>query len=555
MSPIDPGKVACTTFREALALWQKQESSNLLLVMGAFGAGKTTGLTDFSAQDGCSAAVISFEQMLAEGILHGAPTMPNTRTVIVDNFDAINDLSGRQIDPPDLRAVASLARTHRVVLATRRSLGLRSDELLAQVSSEQRLSNIGFKDPVLVNLIPWKLKDLRDFSVQQDPTGTDALALTIKYLEAVNESDAEGLCRPMLILMLMRLASRPNGLSGRPTLASIYREFCSVALASDYDMSRSRISGLVKEEILSELAYDIFAGISQSDSTGTPSMSLPIERVSERVLEVLMRSDAFRKHKGIDSYSWTEDFIGTNHVLSPISATGFSSFANVHYGFVHQSFYEYFVGHSLCRRISNGKTLGLEIERLSMATVDSLAMAFVRELGGADLRNAVRSIVARPRLTSADRLVLLFLLEDEADFSSILESMPPEYLDELEKLGSSVKSFLLKKMVWYQLVISGRLDASAYVQELRKQEDQQALQAEVRLHSSETGAVNQLLLRLRNPALARARLITIYRLGQLGDERCVDALEWIAAGSDSPSISAAVASAIAEIRERLKERK
>lgn len=548
---LSPGSVVDKTFLDALMAWHSDTSSNLLVVMGTFGAGKTTGLQEFSAARGVESEIVSFEHLSSnERTFAQEQIVLQSPIIIIDNFDAINDLSGRQVDPPDLRAISSLASTHRVVLATRRSPSIRGDELLAQVSSEQRLSIIGFRNPVMVNLLPWSLADLESFALKQDTKGTNPLALVTAYLGELHPADAEGLCRPLLIRMLMRLASRPEGLSSRISLSLIYKEYCSAALANDYDNGRSRIPGVSKEDILSELAYDIFAGLSPRFDMPTDSLSLPLERVSERVLEVMMRSPAFRQQKSYDYYDWTEDFVSTNHIFSKLPAARLPVFSDGHYGFVHQTYYEYFVGLALCKRMSSGKTLGLEIERLSMATVDSLAVAFVKELGGKELRDAVRDIISRPRLSSADRLVLLYLLEDEPDFASLVESAPPEYLDELHTLEKTVKSFLLKKMIRYQLVIAGKYDATTYVSEVRQYEDESALQAEIRLHSAETHVVQQLLQRLKNPALARARPITIYRLGQLGGDETIRALEWVVAGSDSQVVSQAAKDAMNRIRER-----
>jgi hypothetical protein len=184
-----------------------------------------------------------------------------------------------------------------------------------------------------------------------------------------------------------------------------------------------------------------------------------------------------------------------------------------------------------------------------MATVDSLAFAFAKKLGASELRDAIRQIVLRPRLTVADRLILLYFLEDEADFAALLDSAPTGYLDELSQLEGSVESFFLKKMIRYQLVVVGRYDAAAYVGEVKQHEDERGLEAEARLHGAERGVTQQLLARLRNPALERARLITIYRLGQLGDASAIEPLDWVGAAAGGP-VAQAARQAIAEIRTR-----
>lgn len=533
----------------ALAEWFRDDSSNLLIVMGGFGTGKTTGLTAFTATEGMDAAYLNFDE-LSSTAKHseGSRPIPATRVVIFDNFDAINTLAGTQVEPPDLREVSYLAKTHRVILATRRSPLQRGDELLGQAQSEERFSQIGFRNPTIVQLLPWELRELRDHVNALKPT-QETLEAVVSYLASVDPHDGERLRTPLLIKMLARLAPKLQGLNDRPTLASIYRAYSSVALAADYDLRRSQIPSSVKSEILADLAYDIFSGVVRSDGEQVSALSLPIERVSERVLESLMRMPAFRQRTGFDSYGWTEDFLSTNHMFEMGEPLRLADFSESQFGFVHQSFYEYFVSVALCRKISSGRMFGLDIEKLSMATVDSLAFAFAKELGGNQLRDGIREIVLRPRLAVADRLILFYFLEDETDFADILLAAPGEYYDDLRRSEMAVTSFFLKKMIRYQLVIAGQYDAKQYVAEVRQHEDLGALQAEERLHSAETGATQQLLARLRNPALEKARLITIYRLGQLGDRSAVEPLEWVATAAGG-AVAEAARDAIKEIRQR-----
>src|SRR5581483_5933538 len=332
----------------------------------------------------------------------------------------------------------------------------------------------------------------------------------------------------------------------------IYEEYCSIALAADYDGARSRIPGNVKLDILADLAYDIFSGIESDDGMTGPPLTLPVARVSERVLEALERTLLYRQRKGVDRYEWTDDFLATNHIMLRVPPVRLATFTDPLFGFVHESFYEYFVGIALCKRIASGPKwpLGLEISKLT--AVDSLVFAFAKEAGGMQLREAIRGIVLRPHLRIADRLVLFYFLEDEADFSALLGAAPPEYMDELLQYEPAVTNFFVKKMIRYQLVVAGRYDAARYVDDVRHYEDDLALRAEARLLSSEREATKQLLSRLRNPALERARLITIYRLGQLGDGSAIEPLQWLATGAGG-TVAAAARDAIGAIRKRLGE--
>jgi len=281
--------------------------------MGAFGAGKTTGLREFASKDNVNAEFVSFEQLVRqEERLENIEGRTHSRIAIIDNFDSINSLLGVQIEPPDLRAVAHLAAYQRVVLATRRSPYTGGDELIAQLRSEERLMKMGFTSPVIFHLLPWDSKELIEHASR---TQNPELSHVADYIGTLPNEDTEYLRRPLVITMLLRLGPRLNSLQDRPTLAHVYHEYCNVALSTDYDIQRSQIPGLFKKEILSNLAYDIFSGASVERGTTSVDLSVPIERVSERVLETLMRAASFRQRSGVDGYGWTEEFLSTNHVF------------------------------------------------------------------------------------------------------------------------------------------------------------------------------------------------------------------------------------------------
>jgi hypothetical protein len=551
VSIVDPlGKTPPTrsTIGRALKDWFSNDDSNLLLIMGDFGTGKTTAIGNFTASSGVVADNFNFEQI--RGVDRNLRGIPTNKTVIFDNFDAVNSLVQNQHLEPDLREVSYLASKHRLVLATRRTPQARADELLGQLTSEQRLVKLGFNKPRIVHILSWELSDLQEHAARLNPADP-YLEIVLSYLASDTSTDVNRFRRPLLMKMLYSIARRFGNLNAHLTVANLYHEYCLVAVAADYDANRSQIAAAMKTDILADLAYDIFSGKAQIDRGPSPPLSVPLERVSERIFEVLMRKNVSRPGPGFDSYNWTGDFLSHNHIFEEIPTSWPPSIiSEPQFGFVQESFYEYFVSIALCRKIIAGQTLGLEIDRFSPATVDSLAFAFAKELGGARLRDAIRNTVLRPRLSVADRLVLLYFLEDEQDFASILARTPAEYLGELAQLEKSVPSFFLKKMIRYQLVVSGSFDAVEYVAELRKNEDEGGLKAEVRLHSAETAATQQLLLRLQSSALFRARPITIYRLGQLGDASAIEPLEQLSASETEP-VRAAVVEALSQIRSRI----
>lgn len=534
---------------EGIQEWFKQGSSNLLVLMGGMGSGKTTSLQKISQTWKIKSEFIYFDHIvtLNEGSEISAldrVRLTDGSLVIVDNFDAVNSLAGFQVTPPDLRIVGGLASSHRVILATRRTPESLGDELVRQLKAEIRLSNLGFKNPFVIQLVPWELEQLRTHAVQNNDAALMSLS---NLLSAIPAEDTAYLRRPLLITMLLRLGDNLPKVDEPLIVAQIYQQYCETTLSIDYDLKRSRIAGALKHGILSDLAFDIFSGTAPGQE-GQAALSVGIDRVSERVLEHVLKETSLRSLSDVNKYDWTEDFLTTGHLFEEVSVSPLSKFADKQFGFTHQSFYEYFVGLAIIKRIVRGHALGLDLEYLSLATVDSLALAFVKELGGSELRSAIKKLVVRPRLTAADRLILHYLLEDDPDFASIIENSPSDYFDALETAQQGANSFLLRKMMRYQLVICGRYAAKDYVSDIKSQEDEKGLRAEQRLHSSEIVVTAQLLQRLKNPALARARYITIYRLGQLGDESAIPSLEMVFA-LDS-SLSEAAKEAIEKIKQR-----
>jgi hypothetical protein len=537
------------TAEQGFEEWFQQSNSNLLVLMGEMGSGKTTSLQKISEDWRNKSDFIDFNQFITSNEGNEITSSGRKPVIIIDNFDAVNSLVGLQVTPPNLRIIGNLASSHRVILSTRRTPKSQENELLKQLKDLIRLSKLGFQNPFIIQLIPWKLEHLKTFGDQNNDPSLVSLS---KFLSGMPEEDTVHLRRPLLITMLLNLKlgdRRSTAIQNEAlVVGKIYKQYCDTTLSVDYDLKRSQISGTLKLQILSDLAFDIFSGTAFNEK-GQAALSVSLDRVSERVVESVLKDPALRSLP--NNYDWTKDFLNSNPLFEEIRVSSLSDFAEKQYGFIHQSFYEYFVGLTIIRSIVRLHSLGLKLESLSSATVDSLALVFVKQLGGSELRTAIKELLTRPRLTFADRLILLYLLEDDLEFEIVIEKLPSDYFDLLEKeiAKESYDSFFLRKMMLYQLVIKGRYTAENYVSEIKRYEDEKNLLAEEKLHSTEVSVTNQLLQRLESPALKRAKYITIYRLGQLGSELAIHHLMKIA--NDDALLSKIAQEAIEKINSRV----
>jgi hypothetical protein len=547
-----------TPVLDAINQWYLQVESNLLVLMGGLGSGKSTSIQTACTTWQEKVEFIYFDRIITlndgkeENVIKKFTDrnyIPEQTVIVIENFDAVNSITGFQITPPDLRLISDLIYKHRIILTTRRTHDPYGDELLRQLASIVRLEHLGVQAPFLIQLKPWETEQLLLHSQQ---TNNKELKAVANYLNTFPDSDTVSLRRPLIITMLLGTSKKFLYSNNPPSLAQIYENYCEVVLSRDFDSKRSRLSASIKQEILSELAYDIFSGKNHNPLQPSTAIGVPYNRVSERVMEVVMTELTSAQMADLSRYNLTKDFITTNHLFEDINLSLLSKFTNKQYGFTHQSFYEYFVSLAILRRIGSSQALGIEPQALSLATLDSLAFAFVKELSGSGLSDLIKPIAIRPRLQVADRLMFLYLLEDSHDFGDILRTVPIEYFTAIKDLQNAIDNFFLKKMIRYQLVIIGQYSAEEYISQIKQHEDEEGLRNEKRLHSSETDVTEKLLQRLRNPSLKNAQLITVYRLGQLGGQEALSLLLTCLATSTDTTLIAGIKEAIHQIEERSK---
>jgi hypothetical protein len=528
--------------------WCSEKNSNLLVLMGGVGSGKTTIISKIFQSTQKKHTYHDYSKLIernrcVEGLFENLQ-IEKDQIIVIDNFDSVNSMNGIQVEHPDLRGINKLVERDssvRIVVLTRRCSHITRDEFWQQLTSD-RLSNFAFNNPYVLRLLPWDVMEIERHGYNNN----DQSLVNLSYfLSGIDPIEISSLTTPLFTQMLLSIVDTLEPARNAPLITNIYDRYFNNILGFDFDRQQSKIPRSIKQIILSDLAFDIFSGKTVS--------TIVFDRVTQRVIETVKRDHCLRVNKDLKKYEWTSDFLTTNHIFEEENNSIRQT--DKRFKFIHQSFYEYFVAISIVNKINGGKALDVKLENLSIGVFDSFILSFVKSMGGQELIKAIHAIVAREQLSTADRLILLFLLEDDSSFNDIINKTPIKYLDSIDSLQASMEkstNFFLKKMMLYQLVIAGRYSAEFYVNELMMNEDRMGLYAEEFAHSSQVATTQQLLSRLKNPCLCLARSITVYRLGQLADKSAILSLENFASNLDSKDkfLLQQLKISIAKIKER-----
>jgi hypothetical protein len=553
--------VPCTTSRhghsaktedsitDVLGHWLQDAKSNLAVVAGPFGAGKTTNMKRFAAamnSAGRRASLIDFARE-GDAALESPATSIDGDVVIVDHFDSLNLATGIQKDPPDLRAISRLldGPGKRIVLATRRLLSDRGDELVGQITNDQRCATLQVNDPWLVELLPWSLPSLAEIAATSNDRRAHRLLAFLGQLDHYHGSE---LRRPLLLSMLLRVLDE---IHETPGIGDLYDKYIDQTVAHDFDAGKSVVSAAAKHDILRALASDIFTGHDPPDDDET-RVTLGNERVSTRVIEGTEEA-GLRLTSLPPGYVLVQDFLQTNHLFAESPKTRPFDGKSRTYEFRHPSFYDYFVGEEMAVRYEKGHSLGLRDETFSAATLDSLAIYFAKRRLTSKARTELRKAVTWPGLSWPDRLLMLYHLEDSLGFTRLLAETPEDYRRRLVELATSGHATFITKVIKFQLVLMGQFDAFQYVRDASDIERATDTQIEAQLQRGPSGSTEFLLARLTNRELKRAIPITVYRLGQMGDRLALSPLATLR-GSNA-QLDALVDEAIARIETRNGENK
>ncbi len=521
--------------------WDATES-NLLLLFGPYGAGKTHALS--SILQGLESAELRDFGTQHNGT-NGFSSSLTAQTILVDNYDIVTGKAGPDGSEPDLLQLKTILKQNRVVLATRRHFDIQNDELFRQLITEARWPSLGIRMPQIIELVPWTVEELREFAGTANER--DLALVVTEYFDRFGDSNPE-LRRPQALSMIASIITRQNTPSAPLKLSNVLSQYASVTLAADYDAEKSRIPSRVKESILTDLAYDIYSGDGRNQGRAHSPNSIPFARIGVRVSEAVQSANLYVGNAGRDRYEWTADFLRTNHMLERVSAA--RADAEAEYKFRQSAHYEFFLARAIFERIQSGDSLELDDESFLPESAQSLAFSIVKEMAAENLADRLVEIASRPSLSTLDRMIILYFLEDDQRFGETLAQAPQEFAEELEKFEAETMPLLIRKIAMYQRVILGKTSPFDYIHQLLADEDAEHRNAEARLHEATDSVAQQLLARLKNQSLKAALPITIYRLGQFGDGSALESLEVAENTAADKRLVDQIQSAIRAIKER-----
>jgi hypothetical protein len=550
VSPV-PAKGPNLNAADALDNWLDDETSNLAIVMGDFGSGKTTTLEDFLKRHATGKHRPHYSRYADIRVDDLTVSRPDGsyHLLMIDDFDAFNTVSGNQVPPPDLRELVDPLRdVDKIIVATRRTSRHRQDELVRQLERPRRYDRFQVRRPTIIELQPYPEKILMQIG---EALQNQAFQDFFQLLAPGGRLASRQLRNPLFLTSMVKESDRLR--AGETwSIAQLYEEYIENVLTEDFDRRRSRIVEPQKRAILAGMADQIFVTAEHEPESGNSTQrGVPYDQVAALVMAEIGPSHAggSRNHA---NYDWTRDFLATTHLVVERSPDGMLPL-RPEFDFVHQSFYDLFLARALIARIAREELPGLNPEQLRPRLYESLTPYFMRDFLGGPIGSAIVRMARLRNLPSTDRLLLLYLLEDDSQFAMLLESAPREYIVQLERWFQNSESLFLRKVIMYQLVVLGRRSAFDYVDLAAADEEHYDVFRENLTLMGDVTVTQFQLSRLANHALAAAIPIAVYRLGQFGDDSAVEELRRLPVGNEQ-RLRALIDEAILQINLRTTQR-
>lgn len=560
--------------------WLIDDTSNFAVILGEFGSGKTTTLINFFDEITSSFSkihwrtpifleykeIIGHTDNLMEYIIMkllgnskknfpilNSPDRPGIKKhfiFIFDGYDEVSlfgsaDILKEPISPNLLQIKPLLTPDSKVIIACRRSFMSADSELIDQLNDPKRLKRFGINNPYIVEIQPLEEEDIKNSLDPIDEKKRDKIQYYFKKKKFI---DIPYFRRPLFLEMISELDFKD--MESTITVNKLYTNYIDHVLTKDSDQGSSRIPRGTKEEILTNLAADIFnkRGFEKSSSeqniesrhgmriklknelSGLPDLlvnSVPDYHIGIRVMESVSNycSRGHYYHKStFMNYNWTNDFLMTNHFLYEIPPQDNER----RFKFIHSTFYEYFLASHFISVINSGKSIGIKDEHVNEGIFDSsLLLYFIKYRLTEDHIFQLRQLASEERMHHQARALAIYLLEDEPDILNILKSVPYEYKKYIEMNEKTSSSPFLKKMYKYQLALIGNdmQKGFEYVDFLREMERALNTELELSMFSVEYSPTEFLLKRWTNPNLEAVRPITAYRLSQFGDRSALKQLK------------------------------
>lgn len=546
---------------------------NLLVVLGEVGSGKSELLRQLASQDQLELDQVPLLLDYAEMAQHlnddkGSQAIslrltqcsstaateftnllasdPSRLLLLIDAFDEINVALHVNDAPPTPRTIEPFIRDGlKTVVAARQSLAA-SVEAMAETFDAH--PDITYH---ILELGPCELEEVGKALAGLPASQADVIDDYLRRDEHIQMNRAR---RPLFLQMLMELPTHVLEEKGSLSIYELYDRYVNVALDRDIDRDVTLIPRNSKRRILQNVADEMF-----DRQLDRPEARLKPDDVKILVTKEIER-DENKEWAAAPSgagHDWVEDFNRSNHLTVESPATYAKSAREV--TFVHQSLFEFFLTQHLAARFHDDGKFGLEDDTHSVRAFDSLLPYFFRSQlrirSDSSLENDLVRLVQNTTTSNIDRLLGLFLLEDSPRILEVLKAISRSYAGFLHEAASQFDSFFMQKVVRYQLTLldSDIGQALAYVSDVRRREKDKDQDIEVHTFAAGQGPTEFLMARLDNPRLRNARPITVYRLGQFGDERAVMPLKELKAslnGELDPCLGTLIDEAITRITTR-----
>ncbi|MFE7224774.1 hypothetical protein ACFU7D_08330 [Nocardioides sp. NPDC057577] len=532
-----PGKTE-SPLAAVLDDWLSRTWSNLMFISGSSGSGKTTEIRLWMAQQGAA----HYLTLLDGPIVGRLRSVPQTQdnVIVIDDFDPFPSLANG--GKPDLSKLRSLfAANYRCIVLSRRNPKAELDNLAQQLRDTDRLDRIGAKAPEVVLVRPLTQGALRKFGQERKD------AELIRLADVIPQALSDELASPMVLRQLsMRLDKDASVPKTRWEAYSVYLSYLTKTTSDD----GSHIPPQCRHRIYQDIAWSICTSPNEVDPLRP--LSIPTTQVGTTIMAQVREEPNVPHPDDLEPREWTTDFLRLDEIFRTLTGTLDKRGAA---RFTHQSYYEFFVAAAITARLRQPETLDLKAAGVAEAIMDSPVMTFLKPSLSETDHQTLEGFCAVTTLPWLDRLLYLYLLEERPGFRDLLARAPADYWAHLESARQPFDSRFLQNAILYQRVVAERATAWEYVRRLRADEKkpnraqrEQALAFERDVQGSSAEISASLVARLTNPELKAAIPITVFRLGQMGDESCISVLKDLRRGDRR--LDDAVRRAVAGIERR-----
>jgi hypothetical protein len=455
-----------------------QDRSNLLIVSGAPGVGKTGALRLFAQVDSSVECHDDF------------PPPDGT-------FEDISRLLQSALDTrPDARiAVATEIR-----ISDKRAAG-------------RTLGMLPVQNPWAVTIQPLVIPEVESLIRHLEPERD------VSRLRALLDFEKRGYDTHFLrtreaLDILLRLS--PSDKSAG-TITQLVKEFVS-SLVYRADGERQALNPIAELDLLSGVCYEHFLGRTGDDSGRLAADPADDHRDGEVSLDWFSRRMAsVYRGKSLDARTFVHQ---SPFLTLDLTTRGPGDSESIYVILPDALVYEYFVARGMLERLRHGEDVKLSLTSLRQLSDGMVVLFLQSEIEPSELDRLEQQ--CRGELAHQERLLVLFLLEDEESFVPLLRDADPAYQRWLKDFKDGAPNTFCWKMAAYQLLALGEMELEEYLKEVESEpEDERAYEFTAQLARGSGDIDKQLIGRLRRSDLRNCRGVTAIRMGEFGSLDCV----------------------------------